>query len=247
MTDKDNIIENTTSGRKPRRKLKDRTKGQPNFFDIFQTTGEGHLKALFNKEDISMTRKRIEHDNDGTFDLGILDVQWHKVSLFHDAIVPIDTFANSLVSRDYAGGYDVKYLKIVGGLRCEYYFMAPQKTFGDVLVKLSVPKAGKDFRNSSNLAINSFIKDLNEKNGQHNLAMVALDQDNTPRKGLYIPMLRTDNRLDDNLKSKFANVFLMKYDANAEGIDYFHLDSLKNEEEAKAFLKNTLKDWRYKK
>jgi len=245
MTEDDqNIIENTTSGRKPRRKPKDVTKGEPDFHDLFQISGQDHLQVLFDKDDISMTNQRLYNANDGEFKLEDLEVQWNKIALFHKAVVPIDRFVFRMVEY---GSPPSRYLKILTDQRLEYYLKPPSDYYRDVMVKLSMPQHGEDFLNSSNKYINEYIEGLSGKAAQFNLAIVPLNGNTPQRKGLYIPMMRTDSRLEQDFQSKFANVFQMKYDAREEGIDYFHLKSLKNEMEVKRFIQNTLQKWRNKK
>ena len=200
---------------------------------------------LFTEDEIKMTNQRIKTVNDGQFSLEDLEVQWNKIALFHNAIVPIDDFVfrmfeHQIPKRKF-------HLKILTKKRLEYYLKPSPDQYGDAMVRLSLPQHDENFLNASNNRINQYIQDLAEHDGHYNLSIVPLDGDTPQRKGLYIPMLRTDPRLKPDMQSKFANVFLMKFDAKEECVDYFHLKSLDNTSDVKGYLKNTLQKWRNKK
>ncbi len=208
MTEKDDIIENTTSGRKPRRVRKNPDKDKYEYDTIVDGVDE-----LFDKRFVQMTLARIEAGEEA-FELD--DFIWHKVAKFYDKVLPLDEFVYHFFNNSYC-------LEIRNDDSFEYYIEGNAEN--KVLIKLSLPKYKKNLLKATNKNFLDTMSILEARVAaqNYNLSIVPLDEENRPKPyGIFIPMFRNDKEIHEDIRSKYANLYTIEFE---DGICYTKYDA----------------------
>ena len=208
MTEKDDIIENHESGRKPRKILKS---------EVQDKTKSPFLKEefleMFDPSWMDMTLRRIRgSQSSGAYYEG----NWHKVAEFHDAVVGLSKLLRDLVYN--CADNAKKSLEIHNRDHTEYYVFIDQNK--NYLARLLEPRIdASGFFKRSNKAINKNISDLNRESG-YGLTFIELDGEELPtNQAWHVPFLRDDATIPKQQQDYPGHIITLSYVPKPKGVN----------------------------
>ena len=245
MTEKDDIIENHTSGKKPRRVPKNPAKIEHSFEIIGSGDNEKAILRAFDQEFIKMTKKRIEASPPSfKFKPARFDEKWAEVATFHNDLTDILGLMTGYFQ--HAG-----YIRINNSFGnesiLEYYTSSNTEKIGSVFARFSLPKWHHNMLGWTNDRINKHIRDLMES--YYQLTIVPLEDWEKPMdKGLLIPFAKNYRQIPESAnKDDDYHVFRLDYDRKNNKAMCSYQDSMTYSTGCQNEINALISDWRGRK